>query len=165
MTTIVPFSSGDLPQLLKIMKEFPKKFSTQELTSYEAEMKDFPSKKLSGEKKILCLKDGERVLGGICFARDFQSDTYGYIAWIAIDNNQQGKGLGTQLLEAAFQGLREMECRYVLLKTVGTDYNQNAVQFYEKRGFTLAGTLPGYYLQPYRETFAEEDCLVYFKKL
>ena len=46
---------------------------------------------------MIILKDGERVLGGICF-RQFTEERFTEIAFLAITSTEQVKGFGTRLM-------------------------------------------------------------------
>ena len=60
---------------------------------------------------------------------------------VTIDALEEGKGIGTALLEAVVGIARETGCTRVQLLT--TNNNQRALAFYQKRGFRLVGLVPG----------------------
>ena len=60
---------------------------------------------------------------------------------VTIDALEEGKGLGTALLEAVVGIARETGCTRVQLLT--TNNNLRALAFYQKRGFRLVGLVPG----------------------
>jgi len=60
---------------------------------------------------------------------------------VTIDALDEGKGIGTALLEAIVSVAREARCLRVQLLT--TNNNLRALAFYQKRGFRLVGLVPG----------------------
>jgi ribosomal protein S18 acetylase RimI-like enzyme len=60
---------------------------------------------------------------------------------VTIDALEEGRGIGTALLEAVVAVARQAECRRVQLLT--TNNNLRALAFYQKRGFRLVGLVPG----------------------
>jgi GNAT superfamily N-acetyltransferase len=60
---------------------------------------------------------------------------------VTIDALEEGRGIGTALLEAVVAAARRAECERVQLLT--TNNNLRALAFYQKRGFRLVGLVPG----------------------
>ncbi len=60
---------------------------------------------------------------------------------VTIDALEEGKGIGTALLEAVVAAACEAGCTRVQLLT--TNNNLRALAFYQKRGFRLVGLVPG----------------------
>ena len=60
---------------------------------------------------------------------------------VTIDALEEGKGIGTALVEAVVGVAREAGCTRVQLLT--TNNNLRALAFYQKRGFRLVGLVPG----------------------
>ena len=60
---------------------------------------------------------------------------------LSLDSVRAGRGIGTALLEAAAREARLMGCRRLVLTT--TNDNTAAIDFYRKRGFTVARVRPG----------------------
>jgi ribosomal protein S18 acetylase RimI-like enzyme len=60
---------------------------------------------------------------------------------VTIDALEEGRGVGTALLEAVVEVAREADCSRVQLLT--TNNNLRALAFYQKRGFRLVGLAPG----------------------
>jgi len=54
---------------------------------------------------------------------------------VSIDSLQEGKGIGSQLVEAVIKQARQSNCTRLFLVT--TNDNMNALRFYQKRGFEL----------------------------
>lgn len=78
--------------------------------------------------------------------------------WIAVDPAWQGKGVGTQLVREVERQLMADGCRLVVVETSSrADYGPTR-RFYERRGYTRAATIPGYYAPG-------DDLVIYTKDL
>jgi ribosomal protein S18 acetylase RimI-like enzyme len=80
--------------------------------------------------------DGERCVGLVTYELDGDACEI-----VTIDALEEGKGIGTALLEAVVGVAREAGCKRVQLLT--TNNNVRALAFYQKRGFRLVGLVPG----------------------
>jgi GNAT superfamily N-acetyltransferase len=60
---------------------------------------------------------------------------------VSIDALEEGRGVGSALLEAVVEVARGAGCSRVQLLT--TNNNLRALAFYQKRGFRLVGLVPG----------------------
>jgi ribosomal-protein-alanine N-acetyltransferase len=69
--------------------------------------------------------------------------TRGHIITIDVLEHARRSGLGTRLLTAAENRLREMGCSLVLLETAVD--NAAAIAFYKRHGYFLVKTVPRYY--------------------
>jgi ribosomal protein S18 acetylase RimI-like enzyme len=78
--------------------------------------------------------------------------------WIAVDPAWQGQGIGTQLVREVERRLRADGCRLVVVETSSrADYGPTR-GFYERRGYTRAAAIPGYYAPG-------DDLVIYTKDL
>jgi len=78
--------------------------------------------------------------------------------WIVVAPTWQGKGIGTQLLDAVEKALTADGCRLLVVETSSrADYAPTRT-FYERRGYAQAARLPGYYAP-------DDDLVIYLKDL
>ncbi len=78
--------------------------------------------------------------------------------WIVVDPTWQGKGVGTQLLDAVERALLGAGGRLIVVETSSrADYAPTRT-FYERRGYAQAARLPGYYAPA-------DDLVIYLKDL
>ena len=76
--------------------------------------------------------------------------------WIVVDKERQGAGIGTQLLVHVEKTLTADGCRLIIVETSSRADYEPTRGFYERRGYTRAASLPGYY--------APGDDLVIYRK-
>jgi GNAT superfamily N-acetyltransferase len=78
--------------------------------------------------------------------------------WIVVEPTWQGKGIGTQLLDAVEKALTADGGRLLVVETSSrADYAPTRT-FYERRGYAQAARLPGYYAPA-------DDLVIYLKDL
>ncbi len=103
---------------------------------------------LSMPSAITLVGVGGGTIQGFIIADRFRqrrgSRFMGRIITIDVAPDVQHGGLGTLLLTAAENELRQADCDYVSLE-VAVD-NQSALRFYKKHGYSLLKVLPRYYL-------------------
>ena len=90
---------------------------------------------------VLC-KDDKGVLTGLIFALP-TSEGYARIIIFCVQNGFRNMGLGGMLLEE--EENRAHTAGFKVLKLEVRTSNHNAIEFYKKRGFTISGTLTGFY--------------------
>jgi ribosomal protein S18 acetylase RimI-like enzyme len=67
-----------------------------------------------------------------------------YIAVLVVDASIRGKGIGSSLMQAAFEVAQQNQCHSVVLDVANT--NPNARRLYERLGFKLVRTIEFKYL-------------------
>lgn len=100
--------------------------------SFERMYKEWLIKSLSGElsDKIFVAKEADRIIGFVTLKTD---NNNGNIGLIAVDKNTQGKGIGTQLINACEEYLNKNSIKFLTVPT--QQDNLQACRFYEKYGF------------------------------
>jgi len=78
--------------------------------------------------------------------------------WIVVDVARQGAGIGTQLLRAVEATLTAEDGRLIVVETSSRAAYAPTRAFYERRGYTQAARLPGYYAPG-------DDLVIYLKDL
>ncbi len=87
-----------------------------------------------------------QIIGFITFSAD-QQTRIGEIGNNAVHPDHQGKGLGQLMYQHVFGRLKELEMRFVTVRTGGDPAHAPARRAYEKAGFSIK--LPG--VEYYRE--------------
>lgn len=102
--------------------------------------------------------DGDALVGYACWGPT--PDTAGTydLYWIAVDRSRQGTGIGTRLVRAVEQRLREEGGRLIVVETSSRPDYEPTRAFYDARGYHRAATIPGYYAP-------EDDLVIYVKDL
>jgi ribosomal protein S18 acetylase RimI-like enzyme len=98
------------------------------------------------------------VRGYVCFGPVPLTDGTWDLYWIAVDPDDQGRGLGRRLLAAAEAEIRSRGGRLLLIETASHAAYSATIAFYERSGYTLASRIADYYR-------VGEDKLVFEKRL
>ena len=102
--------------------------------------------------------EGTDLVGYACWGPTPGTEGTHDLYWIVVDRQQQRSGVGSRLLEHVEQQLRADRCRLLVVETSSRGDYAPTRAFYERRGFTRAATLPGYYAPG-------DDLVVYLKDL
>jgi ribosomal protein S18 acetylase RimI-like enzyme len=110
----------------------------------EQEMRHF----LSRPNAVRIVSEQAGQIEGFIIADRFRprrsQQAMGQIITIDVLSEARRAGLGSRLLEAAEEKLKQAGCTYVSLETAVD--NQAAMRFYKKHGYTGLKILPNYYL-------------------
>lgn len=137
--TIREFRRGDFNSLWEIdQKCFPQgiSYSQMELLTYMRRLRSFT---LVAER----IEDGERGTPVGFIVAEAGRQKAGHIITIDVLEESRRGGLGSRLLTAAEDRLREAGCRAVFLETAVD--NRSALAFYKQHQYFLVKTLPRYY--------------------
>ena len=111
-----------------------------------------------GDYRFLGAYADDRLVGYACWGPTPGTEGTFDLYWIVVDPARQREGLGTQLLRAVEDRLRTDQGRLVVVETSSrADYAPTRA-FYERRGYTQAARLPGYYAPG-------DDLVIYLKDL
>ena len=115
---------------------------------------------LAGDEdyRFLGAYDGATLVGWACWGPTPGTQGTSDLYWIAVDPERQGKGIGSQLLAAVERQLLTDDGRLVVVETSSRAAYEPTRRFYERRGYTRAATLPGYYAPG-------DDLVIYLKDL
>jgi ribosomal protein S18 acetylase RimI-like enzyme len=102
--------------------------------------------------------DGADLVGYACWGPTPGTEGTFDLYWIAVDASRQGGGVGSQLLAHVERTLQAGGGRLIVVETSSrADYAPTRA-FYERRGYTRAATLPGYYAPG-------DNLVIYLKEL
>ena len=101
---------------------------------------------------------GDRLVGYACWGPTPGTTGTFDLYWIVVDPDRQGEGIGTQLLRAVEAKLTTDNGRLVVVETSSRAAYAPTRAFYERRGYTRAARLPGYYAPG-------DDLVIYLKDL
>jgi GNAT superfamily N-acetyltransferase len=83
--------------------------------------------------------------GYSCFGRIPVTDSSYDLYWIAVEKQQQGKGLGRALLQATEARAREAGATRLYVDTSGRDLYEPTRAFYRNMGYDVQGVLRDFY--------------------
>jgi len=133
---------SDVPSVIKVNAEtLPEHYS--DYFYYEI-LNEFPETfivaEVGGEvvSYIMC-----RVEYGLSVLKRFGLARKGHIISIATVEAHRGRGVGTTLIQRAIEEMKKIGCKETFLEVRVT--NDQAVSLYKKLGFTVTGTMQGYY--------------------
>lgn len=131
-------------------------FKPAELVALREVLDDFHRENREFGHRAFVWMEGERPLGYVYHAPVPMTEGTWSLYWIAVAADQQGRGLGRQLLESVEADVREHDGRMLLIETSSTPRYEPTREFYKKRGYAVAAHIPDYY--------ADGDGLVVFSK-
>lgn len=90
-------------------------------------------------------EENDVPLGYVYFAPEEMTDRTWYVWWVAVAADQQGKGIGGQLLAFAEREVRAAGGRLLVIETSSTAKYEPTRRFYVRNGYTPAGIVPDLY--------------------
>ena len=102
--------------------------------------------------------DDEQLVGYACWGPTPGTERTFDLYWIVVDREQQGQGIGTELLRDVERRLTTHDARLVVVETSSRADYQPTRGFYEARGYTRVATIPAYYAPG-------DDLVIYTKDL
>ena len=102
--------------------------------------------------------DGQDLAGYACWGPTAGTAGTFDLYWIVVDAARQGGGVGSQLLRHAEDAIAAGGGRLIVVETSSRAEYAPTRAFYERRGYTRAAHLPGYYAPG-------DDLVIYLKDL
>lgn len=100
----------------------------------------------------------EGVVGYLCVGPTPMTEATWDLYWIAVDPEQQGRGIGRQLYAAFVEQLRARGGRQVRIETSSKESYAATGGFYERLGFSIDGRLRDFYAEG-------DDLLTFYRKV
>jgi ribosomal protein S18 acetylase RimI-like enzyme len=91
------------------------------------------------------IKNDDRILGFANYVKNSFSVHSWELYWIAMDQNFRNMKLGSTLLNAVEEDIRNAGGRMLWLDTSGRPLYAPTESFYRRNGYTLAASLPDFY--------------------
>lgn len=120
-------------------------FKPLELETLREVLDDYHNENREFGHRAFAWEEGGRILGYVYHAPTPMTDRSWHLYWIAVDQSQQGRGLGGKLLEFVEKDVRDRAGRLLLIETSTTPHYEPTRRFYLKYGYTLAASIPDYY--------------------
>ncbi len=156
MSRISPTVREDQAPILDILKR------TDYFTEAEVEIADellnsyFDESLASGYWTYTAFTD--RVAGYVCYGPTPMTEGTYDIYWIAVDPEQQGKKIGTELLSFAESDIAKHKGRLITVSTSSQEKYGSTRSFYLKRGYHEGCRIKDYYRPG-------DDLVVYVKQI
>lgn len=107
---------------------------------------------------FLFIDRGEQTVAYLCFGPIPCTTGSFDIYWVATDPQQQGQGLGSQLLAAAEKQIVALGGRQIFIETSSRPRYEPTRNFYARRGYEVVATLSDFY-------DLDDDKVVFRKRL
>ena len=148
---------SDRPALTAILKRIPE-FAPDELPVAE-EVLDacLENSSTSGYYSLVAEKDG-RPVGYACYGNTPLSKGNWEIYWAAVDPDEQGQGIGRELMYRCEAAIRQRGGWQITLETSSTPLYDGTRRFHMKCGYTEIARIPDFY-------DCGDDLVIYYKKL
>jgi ribosomal-protein-alanine N-acetyltransferase len=121
--------------------------------NYRRFLEEFPE--YFGCKAVVAERKNPHKLVGFFLARSLFDNLE--ILKIGVYNKYQNHGIGTLLMEAAYAEGSRRGCRRCFLEVRKS--NENAIRFYQRHSFKIAGTRLNYYTDPVEDAWIMERVL------
>jgi ribosomal protein S18 acetylase RimI-like enzyme len=90
-------------------------------------------------------EEAGHLLGYVYHAPEEMTDRTWYLWWIAVAIDQQGRGLGANLLKFVEDDIRDQGGRLLVVETSDTPHYEPTRRFYLKHGYTATAHIPHFY--------------------
>lgn len=87
-------------------------------------------------ESMVILKNNTKVIGGICY-RQYKSQRFAEVAFLAVTANEQVRGYGTRLMNKFKEHMQKQGIEYLL-----TYADNFAIGYFKKQGFTKEHRMP-----------------------
>lgn len=106
---------------------------------------------------ILATDEEDKLVGYTCYGPTPLTDGTFDLYWVVVDPENSDHGIGTLLLQAVEQSVRDHSGRMIIIETSSDEGYGRTRHFYLKNGYTLAETIKDFYRPG-------EDRLTYLKR-
>ncbi len=132
-------------------------FKPIEVVALREVLDDFHATEHLNDHHAITFVDGGEVLGFAYYAPTPMTDRTWHLYWIAVRKDQQGRGVGGQLLRYVEDDLRNnRNARLLLIETGSVPHYEPTRAFYRKHGYEQHALVQDFY--------ADGDSMVVFRK-
>ncbi len=94
---------------------------------------------------FLAVDEKDRLQGYVCYGPTPLTEGTFDLYWIAVDPAFAGQGIGTRLMQAVEEDVRNRQGRMLIIETSSREDYESTRQFYLKKGYQLVETIPDFY--------------------
>ena len=141
---IRPMTKRDKSVIMRILKNTPE-FTRAEVVVAEEVIDAYLKDPVGSGYFTFVAVEESRVMGYICYGPTPLTEGTWDIYWVAVDGQQQGKGIGRLLMAFAESKLKEGSARIALIETSSKADYEKTQRFYDKLGYELICRVPDFY--------------------
>ena len=156
MITYRELAQSDRPAITAILKRIPE-FAPDELPVAEEVLDASLESPASGYYSVVAEKDG-RPVGYACYGNTPLSKGNWEIYWAAVDPDEQGQGIGRELMYRCETSIKQRGGWQITLETSSTPQYDRTRQFHTSCGYAEIARIPDFYDR-------DDDLVIYYKKL
>ncbi|MBY0457555.1 MAG: GNAT family N-acetyltransferase [Gemmataceae bacterium] len=120
-------------------------FKPHEVETLEEVLCDFFDHNHHFAHRAFVREEAGRVVGHVYHALEEMTARTWCLWWIAVSPDQQGKGIGRELLAFVEDDVRAVGGRLLVIETSDTPAYELTRRFYLKHGYAAAAAVPDYY--------------------
>ncbi len=150
-------AAADKPAVMRILRNTPE-FKPFEVEIAEELIDAYLEDPVGSGYPTLVGQVDSEIEGYICYGPTPLTDGTWDVYWIAVTHREQGRGVGTHLLNAAEADIKSLHGRLILIETSSKDNYERAQRFYAARGYDLISRIADFY-EP------GDDKLTYLKRV
>lgn len=141
---IHPMSPDDKEALMRILKGVPE-FKQVEIPVAEEVIDTYLSDPQGSGYYILVAEENGRVRGYVCYGPTPMTMGTWDVYWMAVEREEQGRGIGTALLKAAEAEIREAGGRMTVIETSSVPLYRKTLRFHLRSGYSQVARIPDFY--------------------
>lgn len=142
--TIRPVYPVDTPSLV-VLSGSSGLFKTEELGAIQEMLDDYHATKVGSGHRILTYDEGGALLGIVYFCPKEFTDRVWELLMIAVDASRHRQAIGSQMLHAVENAVRNENGRLLLIETSDKSSFERTRQFYRKHGYSEVAHIPDYF--------------------
>jgi len=146
----------DKPELMLLLQDTPE-FTPAEVELADEVVSDYLADPAGSGYFALVAEENNHIIGFVCYGPTPITEGTWDMYWLAVDHNQQGKGIGRQLMAAAEDKIKAAGGRLIVLETSSKPGYEKTNRFYLYIGYKEAARIKDYYM-------IGDDLVIYEKR-
>ena len=142
--SIRPIGPNDTPSLVALSGSSGL-FQPEELGAIQEMLDDYHATKVGSGHQILTYDEGGTLLGIAYFGPKEFTDRVWELLMIAVDADRHRQGIGSRMLHAVEDALKNANGRLLLIETSDKSSFERTRQFYRKHGYSEVAHIPDYF--------------------
>jgi GNAT superfamily N-acetyltransferase len=134
----------DKSVLMKILQNTPE-FKIPEVAVAEEVIDSYMHDGKRSGYYVMVVEDDSMVAGYICYGPTPLTDGTWDLYWLVVVREKQGQGLGSTLVKAAEEEIRQLKGRMAIIETSSTPIYEKTRRFHISHGYQLICRVPDFY--------------------